>query len=1144
MSQVTSWLNEFIAHGSYPFEVVSSDPSIKISEEKTRFPDVQVWLNRRAGQGFCGWELKTPETPSDEPKLLQEAAEKARAMEANYFVTWNMRDAVIWRTPREGAEVTREHKAYSYNPIYQVSCADDLWDKSKNILLRDRAKAILDDLATLHREGHLHQVDIDATFFVKRLKDAVDSLGPHIHASLTARVGKYPKFREKLFDWAVEQGITRFGDEAFYNTVSRQIAYRLLGKVLFYQTLRRYRNDIPKMELSAEDFSKISERLKEFFEKARQIDYQAVFEEDLPDKVPLSPQSGKVLAELLDDLNRCNFSRMPQDVIGQVFERLIPYPERHSLGQYFTREDLVDLINAFCIRSLEDKILDPTCGTGTFLIRAYERLKHMGERDHKKLISRLWGIDVAKFPAALATINLYKQDLNDYANFPRIISQDFFNTRPGDVFKFPPPKPTSDPSFMIEENLPIFDAAVGNFPYIRQELIEKRLKGYKKKLQEVLTEDWLKEYRELFDNKNIPHLSGQADIYAYLFFHLPRFLKEDGGRMGIVTSSAWLEVEYGHELQRFFLKNFKIIAVLESMVENWFEDVPVITTATILERCKDTEKRNKHLVKFVKVKKRLKDLIPYDMRLEAVNRFPHLDRLVYKIERAGEEHFKLEGTRIVNTLKGLKTYEDEDFRIRVIRQGELLGKIEETCKTAKWGKYLRAPEVYFEILDKCRDKLVPLKEVAEIRRGYTTGINEFFYLTKNQIRHWGIEKEFLAPVIKSPKESQSILLSKDNLDTFVFLCHLSKNDLKKTHKNGALSYIQWGEQQVTRERKGKGGGVKYPDAPTVKGRKLWYALPIYELGQIYWTKSYDDTFLQRFSRQKLVADQRVYQVGGKHNVKPETLAAILNSTLFSLFVELGGRVNLGEGALDTTVEEVQEEIYCPDIRLFDKEISKKINQAFDNLLTRPIKPIFEEVKEKDRQRLDSLVLQAIGLDPKKYLKPIYDGLCELVRERIELARMRKKVQQARTERDVEKIKEQLLSNILPEGPKKFPEEFLPSLKKEDFQEISIPASPLKLGRYFFGRQEVISEDGFNYQARSVEEAKFIIYSQRPDSFIVRVPKNDIAISKAVMEYEKYLRELKDEFFAAFFQRIHDHKQADALTQVIFQEQGLPEVAGS
>ena len=41
---------------------------------------------------------------------------------------------------------------------------------------------------------------------------------------------------------------------------------------------------------------------------------------------------------------------------------------------------------------------------------------------------------------------------------------------------------------------------------------------------------------------------------------------------------------------------------------------------------------------------------------------------------------------------------------------------------------------------------------------YTTGINEFFYLDEDKIKHWGIEDEFLASVIKSPKRDQRILL--------------------------------------------------------------------------------------------------------------------------------------------------------------------------------------------------------------------------------------------------------------------------------------------------------------------------------------------------------------------------------------------------
>ncbi|MBL7060739.1 MAG: hypothetical protein ISS13_02760 [Actinobacteria bacterium] len=54
-------MNSIIEKGNLPFEIVTSEPSIKISGDKTRFPDIQIWLNRRAGHGFCLCELKPPE---------------------------------------------------------------------------------------------------------------------------------------------------------------------------------------------------------------------------------------------------------------------------------------------------------------------------------------------------------------------------------------------------------------------------------------------------------------------------------------------------------------------------------------------------------------------------------------------------------------------------------------------------------------------------------------------------------------------------------------------------------------------------------------------------------------------------------------------------------------------------------------------------------------------------------------------------------------------------------------------------------------------------------------------------------------------------------------------------------------------------
>ena len=181
-----------------------------------------------------------------------------------------------------------------------------------------------------------------------------------------------------------------------------------------------------------------------------------------------------------------------------------------------------------------------------------------------------------------------------------------------------------------------------------------------------------------------------------------------------------------------------------------------------------------------------------------------------------EEHYKLKASKFINILEGHETYEDDNFRIRVLRQGELLENVEEAGKTVKWGQHLRAPEIYFEILDKCKDNLMPLKEAAEVRFGIKPGITKFFFLTEEIINHWRIENKFLAPIIRTPKEAFGIAINDSDLKHKMLMC---SEDLKNLHKyKGVHSYIKWGEKQITET------GTPWPEVPSVQGRKYWYDL--------------------------------------------------------------------------------------------------------------------------------------------------------------------------------------------------------------------------------------------------------------------------------------------------------------------------------
>jgi type I restriction-modification system DNA methylase subunit len=160
-------------------------------------------------------------------------------------------------------------------------------------------------------------------------------------------------------------------------------------------------------------------------------DYETVFgfdRRDFGNQIPfLSDAAVEGWRGVFQHVDKFDFTQLDYDIIGRIFEKLIAPEERHKYGQYYTRPEVVDLINAFRIRSGEDRVFDPGCGGGTFLVRAYARKKFIQpELSHRELLACIFGTDISHFAAHLATINLATRELVDERNYPRIKSADFF----------------------------------------------------------------------------------------------------------------------------------------------------------------------------------------------------------------------------------------------------------------------------------------------------------------------------------------------------------------------------------------------------------------------------------------------------------------------------------------------------------------------------------------------------------------------------------------------------------------------------------------------------------------------------------------------------------------------------------------------
>ena len=199
---------------------------------------------------------------------------------------------------------------------------------------------------------------------------------------------------------------------------ARLSCYVFLNRLVFYEVTRRHFQELPplrrpeKAVTSASFRDLLTAQLKEAIETSR--DYETIFatEDRTGTELPfLHSEAATAWSDVVADIEQFDLSRLDYDVIGSMYQELIGPHERRRYGQFFTSAEVVDLINAFCIRKPDARVLDPSCGGGTFLVRAYARKRTLHERvgsspRHQDLLSEIAGIDIAAFPAQLATINL------------------------------------------------------------------------------------------------------------------------------------------------------------------------------------------------------------------------------------------------------------------------------------------------------------------------------------------------------------------------------------------------------------------------------------------------------------------------------------------------------------------------------------------------------------------------------------------------------------------------------------------------------------------------------------------------------------------------------------------------------------------
>jgi hypothetical protein len=326
--------------------------------------------------------------------------------------------------------------------------------------------------------------------------------------------------------------------------------------------------------------------------------------------------------------------------------------------------------------------------------------------------------------------------------------------------------------------------------------------------------------------------------------------------------------------------------------------------------------------------------------------------------------------------------------------------------------------------DDLQPLLVRLGDIAEVRRGFTTGANEFFYLepvgttvaelfragaqqpsqptvrVRNSAGWQGeLETAWLRPVIKSPRELKTLRV---RLEDLRYLVLMPPDDVRqRLHDTAyiqqrypkAYAYIQWGERQ------------RYHLRPTCKSRVKWWDLGKWDYPDLFWSDAYNTRFGVGVNTGGIYGDKRFFFIQLGTDPVP---AAYLNSIVTFLHIEVSGITNLGEGALYTNVYWLQSYLVMTG-NVLRSDQRDRLLEAFERMAQREVRSIFEELgypkpnrdysnidpyaltlaqvqrASPDRFELDAVVFEVLGLSDAEQLA-VYRAVVELVRNRLVKAR--------------------------------------------------------------------------------------------------------------------------------------------------------------
>ncbi len=367
---------ELQINGNKIFAPLKGKDLIKTPEEEVRQKYIMKLVNT------YGYEL---EQMAQEVKLTGAKRGTGRASA----------DIVVWRSKAD--------KKNSKNPIIVVECKAEYIDIKSEDYYQGQNYARFANapffVTTNEKETKIFKVNLDVT--PKTLSDEILDIPFAKDANNDNKIKKLleqtkaferDEFSKLLFQC---HNVIRNNDK-----LSPEAAFDEISKILFMK-IRYERNPDEENIFTLKQFEKQETNYEKNIRPVNikrngpkddipYMDYwfeltKDEFEEDelfdKNEKIKIKEASFK---EIVKKLQKYNLSTTSDDVKGIAFEQFLGGTFRGELGQFFTPRTIVDFIVEVLDPQEDEIICDPCCGSGGFLIKAFEYVRDKIEQDIKK----------------------------------------------------------------------------------------------------------------------------------------------------------------------------------------------------------------------------------------------------------------------------------------------------------------------------------------------------------------------------------------------------------------------------------------------------------------------------------------------------------------------------------------------------------------------------------------------------------------------------------------------------------------------------------------------------------------------------------------------------------------------------------------